>query len=77
MTGVAAAVWCIKCGQAPVLVMTFERDGVLMHYGSCWNCVTYVADRARRDVEQIDARLRAGEQIRARGEIVCPPELDA
>lgn len=76
MSGVAAAVWCVTCGRAPDCVLTLERDGVLMHYGSCWSCVPRVADRARYDVERIDRRLRAGEEVQARGEIVVAREVE-
>ena len=56
---------------AAAVVLTVEREGVLIHYGACWDHVAYVADRARRDIDHIDARHRAGEPIRARGEIIC------
>ena len=58
MTDVTLAAWCIKCGALPDLVLTVERNRVLAHYGSCWQHVDEVADRARADL--IRAALDAG-----------------
>ena len=61
MTGALdAAAWCIKCGALPELAITVERRGVLAHYGSCWQHVTDVADRARYDAAR--AELEAARQ---------------
>ena len=53
--GLASAAWCIGCGALPEVVITLERRGVMMHYGACFDHVLQVAERARRDVERIDA----------------------
>lgn len=55
---VPAAAWCVTCGAVPDVALTVERRGALMHYGACWHHVTSVAERARRDVERIDAADR-------------------
>jgi hypothetical protein len=51
---VAASVWCVACGGPPELTITFERHGVLAHYGACRHHATLVAARAVIHLERID-----------------------
>lgn len=56
--GVAHAVWCVDCGRSPEAVITVERRGVMMHYGTCWQHLSAVAARAQSDAGHLDAQDR-------------------
>lgn len=47
---ISAAVWCLACGAPPDCAITIERNGVMAHYGACWDHVVTVAHRARDEV---------------------------
>jgi len=49
-------VWCVQCGAAPQLSISFERNGVLGHYGSCFGCAHKVVDRVLSDARSAPAR---------------------
>ena len=63
---VPAAVWCVMCGAMPDVALTIERDGVMAHYGACWDHVTAVAARARRETSRAHERPLSGPQAGAR-----------
>lgn len=44
---VAASAWCVICGAPPDATITTETNGVLAHYGACWNHLHAAAHRAR------------------------------
>ena len=52
--GIASAAWCIACGQAPLVAISYERDGVMAHYGACRVHVLVVAERAMHDLDRLD-----------------------
>lgn len=73
---VAAAVWCVACGAVPDVAITIERNGVLAHYGACWDHVAQVASRARGDVQLADERPVSGSVLGADGQPAIEVQAD-
>lgn len=62
---VPEAVWCLVCGAVPDVAVTIERNGVLAHYGACWEHVGEVTARARRETAAPTPWRLAGPQAPA------------
>lgn len=58
--GIAASVWCVACGEPPLVVISYERRGVMAHYGACRTHVVAVAERTLHDLDRVDADKVAG-----------------
>ena len=58
--GIASAAWCLSCGKSPVVAISYERKGIMAHYGACAVHVLEVAERALHDLDRIDTQKVAG-----------------
>jgi hypothetical protein len=50
------------------VALTIERNGVMAHYGACWDHVGVVAARARREVHAADQRAAGGPVLGGQGQ---------
>ena len=58
--GIASAAWCLSCGELPLVAISYERKGIMAHYGACRAHVLVVAERALHDLDRIDVQKVAG-----------------
>ena len=57
--GIASAAWCVACGELPVVAISYERKGIMAHYGACALHIHDVADRVLHDLDRIDTEQRS------------------
>ena len=74
---VEASAWCIigNCPQPPEIVLTYERHGIMAHYGACREHVHHVADRVLYDLARIDATRTSGMSSGDGAEVTAPRQL--
>ena len=73
---VPEAVWCVMCGAVPDVALTIERGGVLAHYGACWDHVSAVAARARRETAAPPQHRLSGRTAGADGQPAIEVQAD-